>query len=68
MSAATSPRFCARSTGLQTAARENVATPADWVPGQDVVVPVAVSDADAIAKVRSDRDEASLPADGEAAG
>jgi alkyl hydroperoxide reductase subunit AhpC len=29
--------------GLQTAARENVATPADWVPGQDVVVPVAVS-------------------------
>jgi alkyl hydroperoxide reductase subunit AhpC len=36
--------------GLQTAARENVATPADWVPGQDVVVPVAVSDADAIAK------------------
>ena len=36
--------------GLQTAARENVATPANWVPGQDVVVPVAVSDADAIAK------------------
>lgn len=35
---------------LQTAARENVATPADWVPGQDVVVPVAVSDEDAIAK------------------
>ena len=36
--------------GLQTAARENVATPADWAPGQDVVVPVAVSDEDAIAK------------------
>ena len=39
--------------GLQTAARENVATPADWVPGMDVVVPVAVSDADAIAKYGS---------------
>lgn len=39
--------------GLQTAARENVATPANWVPGQDVVVPVAVSDADAIAKYGS---------------
>jgi len=36
--------------GLQAAARENVATPADWVPGEDVVVPVAVSDEDAIAK------------------
>ncbi len=39
--------------GLQTAARENVATPANWVPGMDVVVPVAVSDADAIAKYGS---------------
>ncbi len=39
--------------GLQTAARENVATPADWVPGQDVVVPVAVSDEDAVAKYGS---------------
>lgn len=39
--------------GLQTAARENVATPANWVPGQDVVVPVAVSDADAISKYGS---------------
>lgn len=38
---------------LQTSAKENVATPADWVPGQDVVVPVAVSDADAIAKYGS---------------
>jgi alkyl hydroperoxide reductase subunit AhpC len=39
--------------GLQTAARENVATPANWAVGQDVVVPVAVSDADAIAKYGS---------------
>jgi len=36
--------------GLQTAARENVATPANWQVGQDVVVPTTVSDADAIAK------------------
>ncbi len=35
---------------LQTSARENIATPANWVPGDDIVVPVAVSDADAIAK------------------
>src|SRR6056297_1671817 len=35
---------------LQTSVKENVATPANWVLGQDVVVPVAVSDADAIAK------------------
>lgn len=35
---------------LQTSGKENIATPANWVPGQDVVVPVAVSDADAIAK------------------
>jgi hypothetical protein len=53
--------------GLQTAARENVATPADWVPGQDVVVPVAVSDEDAIAKYGSIDTQASLPADGQAA-
>ncbi len=39
--------------GLQTAAKENVATPANWVPGEDVVVPVAVSDEDAIAKYGS---------------
>ncbi len=39
--------------GLQTAARENVATPANWQVGQDVVVPVAVSDEDAIAKYGS---------------
>ena len=35
---------------LQTSARENIATPANWVPGDDVVVPVAVSDEDAVAK------------------
>lgn len=35
---------------LQTTSRENVATPADWTVGQDVIVPVAVSDEDAIAK------------------
>jgi alkyl hydroperoxide reductase subunit AhpC len=38
---------------LQTSAKENVATPANWVPGQDVVVPMAVSDEDAIAKYGS---------------
>jgi alkyl hydroperoxide reductase subunit AhpC len=35
---------------LQTSAREGVATPANWAVGQYVIVPVAVSDADAIAK------------------
>ncbi len=39
--------------GLQTAVRENVATPANWQVGQDVVVPTSVSDADAIAKYGS---------------
>lgn len=39
--------------GLQTAARENVATPANWEVGQDVVVPTSVSDEDAIAKYGS---------------
>lgn len=35
---------------LQTSARENVAMPANWTLGQDVIVPMSVSDADAIAK------------------
>ena len=35
---------------LQTAARETVATPANWTPGADVVVPLSASDEDAIAK------------------
>ncbi|MEO1562025.1 MAG: peroxiredoxin [Pseudomonadota bacterium] len=33
--------------GLQTAASAGVATPADWNVGDDVVIPVPVSDADA---------------------
>lgn len=36
--------------GLQTAARESVATPANWNIGDDVVIPVAVSNEDAKAK------------------
>ncbi|MDJ0627799.1 MAG: peroxiredoxin [Rhodobacter sp.] len=35
---------------LQTSARENIATPANWTVGQDVIIPVAVSDEDAKAK------------------
>ncbi len=35
---------------LQISARENVAMPANWTVGEDVIVPVAVNDADAIAK------------------
>ena len=35
---------------LQPSGKENVATPANWSVGDDIVVPVAVSDADAIAK------------------
>jgi len=38
---------------LQTAAEKNVATPADWTTGQDVVVPLTVSDEDAVAKYGS---------------
>ena len=38
---------------LQTAARENVATPANWTLGQDVVIPTSVSDEDARAKYGS---------------
>lgn len=36
--------------GLQTAARHNVATPADWTVGEDVIIPATVSDADAKAR------------------
>ena len=32
---------------LQTAAKENVATPADWQVGQDVIIPTTVSNEDA---------------------
>ena len=39
--------------GLQTADRETVATPANWTPGGDVVVPLSVSDEDAVAKYGS---------------
>ena len=35
--------------GLQTSAK-GVATPANWMPGDDVIIPVAVSDEDATAK------------------
>jgi alkyl hydroperoxide reductase subunit AhpC len=35
---------------LQTSAKENVATPADWTVGQDVIIPTAVSDEDATAR------------------
>jgi len=36
--------------GLQTAARENVATPANWNVGDDVIIPTSVNDTDAKAK------------------
>jgi alkyl hydroperoxide reductase subunit AhpC len=36
--------------GLQTAAKNTVATPADWQVGEDVIIPTSVSDADAKAK------------------
>lgn len=39
--------------GLQTAADNGVATPADWNVGDDVVIPTAVSDEDAKAKFGS---------------
>jgi thioredoxin-dependent peroxiredoxin len=36
--------------GLQMAAGHGVATPANWTPGEDVIVPTTVSDEDARAK------------------
>ncbi len=36
--------------GLQTSTGKGVATPANWVPGQDVIIPATVSDEDAKAK------------------
>ncbi|MEM6304919.1 MAG: peroxiredoxin [Pseudomonadota bacterium] len=36
--------------GLQTSTGKGVATPANWVPGEDVVIPATVSDEDAKAK------------------
>ncbi len=36
--------------GLQTAAGHGVATPANWIVGDDVIIPATVSDADATAK------------------
>ena len=32
---------------LQTGDKHKIATPADWVPGQEVIIPPSVSDADA---------------------
>jgi len=36
--------------GLQKSASAGVATPANWVPGEDVIIPTAVNDDDAKAK------------------
>jgi len=36
--------------GLQTSAGQGVATPANWTPGGDVIIPASVTDADAKAK------------------
>lgn len=44
---------------LQTTASKGVATPADWAVGEDVIIPVAVSDADA--KTRFGAYETVLP-------
>jgi hypothetical protein len=35
---------------LQTSAGKGVATPADWKPGDDVIIPVAVKDEEARTK------------------
>ncbi|WP_424933006.1 peroxiredoxin [Amaricoccus macauensis] len=39
--------------GLQTSVGQGVATPADWVPGADVIIPASVSNEDAAAKFGS---------------
>ncbi|MEM8569865.1 MAG: peroxiredoxin [Pseudomonadota bacterium] len=39
--------------GLQTSTGKGVATPADWVPGEDVIIPATVSDEDAKTKFGS---------------
>ena len=39
--------------GLQTTATKGVATPANWQPGEDVIIPPTVSDEDAKAKFGS---------------
>ncbi len=36
--------------GLQMNAKHNVATPADWKPGEDVIIPTSVTDEQAKAK------------------
>jgi alkyl hydroperoxide reductase subunit AhpC len=53
--------------GLQTAARENVATPADWVPGRMSSCRWRCRRG-CDREVRRDRHEASLPADGKLPG
>ena len=35
---------------LQTSSKNAVATPANWQPGDDIIIPTAVNDADAKAK------------------
>jgi alkyl hydroperoxide reductase subunit AhpC len=39
--------------GLQTSTGKGVATPANWTPGADVIIPATVSDEDATAKFGS---------------
>ena len=39
--------------GLQTTTANGVATPANWQPGEDVIIPPTVSDEDAKAKFGS---------------
>jgi len=39
--------------GLQTSMSKGVATPANWQPGEDVIIPPTVSDEDAKAKFGS---------------